>query len=147
MINFRVTVEGTSLRTETKFVFLTQLLLLFKFCYHCKTDNPVVETMRVGTAVVVTTTCSNAKCGRKNVWRSQPFMPRTKAYAGNFLLCFAILVSGGSASKVIHMFQHMGLSCISLATFFTHQHVCKQFIPVTLYTCYYLLFPSFGYSQ
>ena len=90
MFNFRVTVEGTRLRTETKFVFLTQLLLLFKFCYHCKTDNPVVETMRVGTAVVVTTTCSNAKCGRKNVWRCEPFMPGTKAYAGNVLLCFAI---------------------------------------------------------
>lgn len=141
MINFRVTVEGTSLRTEPKFiVFLTQLLLLFKFCHHCKTDNPVVETTRVGTAMVVTTTCSNAKCGRKNVWRSQPYMPGTKAYAGNFLLCFAILVSGGSASKVIHMFQHMGLSCISLATFFTHQRVCKHIISSFLHIFIFFIY-------
>ena len=67
-------------------------------------------------------------------------MPGTKAYAGNFLLCFAILVSGGSASKVIHMFQHMGLSCISLATFFTHQRVCKHIISSFLHIFIFFIY-------
>lgn len=48
-------------------------------------------------------------------------MPGTKIPAGNFLLCFAILLAGGSASKVIQIFNHMGLACISLSTFFRHQ--------------------------
>ena len=43
--------------------------------------------------------------------------------AGNFLLCFAILVAGGSATKVFQIFSHMGLSCVSLKTFFLHQKV------------------------
>ena len=50
-------------------------------------------------------------------------MPGTKIPAGNFLLCMSILLSGSSASKVLQMFQHMGVACISLKTFFKHQSV------------------------
>lgn len=53
---------------------------------------------------VVTTTCRNPKCSRKVfTWRSQPNMPGTQIAAGNFLLCFGILMAGGSASKVLHI--------------------------------------------
>jgi len=38
-------------------------------------------------------------------------MPGTKMPAGNLLLSFAILVGGGSASKVMQIFKHMGLAC------------------------------------
>jgi hypothetical protein len=53
-------------------------------------------------------------------------MPGTLTSEGNLLLSFAILVAGGSASKVIRIFQHMGLGCISLPTFFRHQRVSSE---------------------
>lgn len=115
----------TNLRTEPKhIVFLSQLLLLFKFCVTCKQDDPMVETKQVGTDVMVTTTCKNPKCPRPtHVWNSQPIMPGTAMRAGNFLLCMAILLAGGSASKVFQTFAHMGLGCLSLNSFFKHQRV------------------------
>ncbi|XP_078363789.1 uncharacterized protein LOC144648008 [Oculina patagonica] len=130
----RVNINDTNLRKQPKFiVFLSQLLLLFKFCYSCKSDNPLVETRQVGTMAVVTSTCTNTSCGRKDtVWKSQPNMPGTKIPAGNFLLCMAILLSGSSASKVLQLFQHMGVACFSLKTFFKHQRE-KLFPAVHLY--------------
>ena len=50
-------------------------------------------------------------------------MSGTKIYAGNFLVSFAILVAGSSASKVLQVMKHMGLACISLPTYFRHQQV------------------------
>ncbi|XP_028403949.1 uncharacterized protein LOC114526538 [Dendronephthya gigantea] len=112
-----------NLRQEPKFiVFLSQLLLLFKFCHFCKTDSVLVESTADGSALVVESNCGNANCGqRRSVWRSQPLLPGSKVNAGDFLQSFSILVSGGSPAKVIHMFQHMGLSGISLETFYRHQ--------------------------
>ena len=52
-------------------------------------------------------------------------MPGTQIAAGNFLLAFAVLVSGGSVTKVLTVFRHMGLSCITLRTFFRYQHVSE----------------------
>ena len=117
-----------NLRTSPKhIVFLSKLLLLFQICHICRADHPLVETREVGTMAVVTSRCQNPKCPKKeNVWYSQPYMPGTKTPAGNFLLCFAILLSGGSASKVFQIFQHMGLACISLCTFFHHQRVSNS---------------------
>ena len=115
----------TNLRTEPKhIVFLSQLLLLFKFCITCKQDTPMVDAKQVGTAVRVTATCHNPKCPRPvYVWNSQPVMPGTLMRAGNFLLSLAILLAGGSASKVFRIFAHMGLGCLSLNSFFRHQRV------------------------
>ena len=87
----------------------------------CKADNPMVEASEFGTEAVVKTTCS--VCKKKNTWHSQPTMPRSGIPAGNFLLCMAILVAGGSASKVLQIFSHMGLGCVSLNTFFKYQRV------------------------
>ena len=95
--------------------------------------NPLVEVKQFGTMAYVTTTCHNERCKKpQNIWKSQPTMPGTMIPAGNFLLSFAILVAGGSASKVIKIFETMGLACISLSTFFRHQRVCYDF--VYLYT-------------
>ena len=132
--HFRNSLTDRNLRQEPKFiVFLSQLLLLLKFCHFCKTDNPLVETIVDGSALIVESNCGNANCGQKRtVWRSQPMMPGSKVNAGDFLQSFSILVSGGSPAKVIHMFQHMGLAGISEETFYRHQRVC------TVCTC---LFP------
>lgn len=130
----RLTVTGTNLRTEPKhIVFLSQLLLLFKFCHICKTDNPALVVRQVGTEAVVTTTCSNPKCqGQVYMWHSQPTMPGTGIPAANFLLCMAILLAGGSASKVFQTFSHMGLGCVSLNTFFKYQR-SKLFPTIYMY--------------
>ena len=122
--------RGTNLRTEAKhIVFLSQLLLLFGFCHICKTDNPKVDVHQVGTEAVVTSKCSNPKCTKPvNTWHSQPVIPGTRLPAGNLLLCMAILLAGGSASKVFTIFSHMGLGCISLNTFFKYQRVSSYIL-------------------
>lgn len=115
--------RGTNLRTEPKhIVFLSQLLLLFGFCDICKTDDPEVDVHQAGKENVVTSKCSNPACTKPvNTWHSQPVIPGTRLPAGNLLLCMAILLAGGSASKVSTIFSHMGLGCISLNTFFKYQ--------------------------
>eukprot|EP00795_Rhopilema_esculentum_P011457 gene11457-21665_t len=115
--------EKSDHKKEPKFiVFLSQLLLLFRFCSLCKSDDPKITMRRVGTMIEVKTVCQNEDCIRnENKWQSQPLFPGTKIPAANLLLSFAILVGGSSATKVSHIFNHMGLACISLSTFFKHQ--------------------------
>ena len=116
-----------NLRSEPKFiVFFTQLLALFKFCPNCKAENCDVEVHQNGTMAKVKCTCTNPKCNNRNFkWTSQPLIPGTKLRAGNFLLSFAIIVAGASPTKILRVLQHMGVACISLSTFFSHQHVSK----------------------
>ena len=46
--------QGTNLCTEPKhIVFLSQLLVLFKFCHVCKADNPLIEAGGIGTEAVI----------------------------------------------------------------------------------------------
>lgn len=118
-----------NLRTEPKhIVFLSKLLLLFQFCHICRSDmKPTVTATQNGTEVVIKTACNKPSCGKDNTWNSQPLVPGTRTAAGNFLLCMATLFAGGSFTKVKQIFQHMGLSCISLNTFFTHQRVSPIF--------------------
>ena len=90
----------------------------------CNTDNPDVATRRIETAVGVKTVCKNENCcQRENTWHSHPDFPSMLIHAGNLILSFGILLGGGSASKVFHILDHIGLACISLATFFSHQKV------------------------
>ena len=98
----RLLLAGTNLRTEPKhIVFLSQLLLLFQFCHVCKAENPELEAKQVGTEAVITTNCFNPKCPKKvNTWHCQPAMPNSQIPAGNFLLCMAVLLAGGSVTKV-----------------------------------------------
>lgn len=120
----RLPLKGSNLRSEPKhIVFLTKLLLLFKFCTICKADNPLVEARENGSEVIVKTTCINQKCQKEQTWYSQPLLPNSKIPAGNFLLCMSTLLSGGSATKVFQVFRHMGLGCVSINTFFKFQRV------------------------
>ena len=110
-----------NIREQPKFiVFLTQLLLLFKTCIFCHESEPLLKVLQVGTLVTITASCQNLECGKDFVWRSQPLLPGTKIYSGNFLVSFAILVAGSSASKVSQVMKHMGLAYISLSTYFRH---------------------------
>ena len=111
------------MQTEPKLIVcLSQLMLLFQICSLCRSPNPLVDVQRCGTMAKVVTTCHNQGCG-SNVWDSQPNMVGTKIPAGNFLLSFVILAVGGSPSKTLWIFEHMGLSCIALSTYFHHQSV------------------------
>lgn len=122
-----VTKDG-NLRTEPKFiVFLTQILMLFKFCQFCKSDHPSLEASRCGTMLVVKSYCINPRCMKQHTWKSQPQMPGTKIPAGNFLLSMSILLAGGSISKVVQIFKHMNISSITLATFLKQQRVISHF--------------------
>ncbi|KAK3745840.1 hypothetical protein QZH41_014931 [Actinostola sp. cb2023] len=132
--------KNSNIRTEPKhIVFLSQLLLLFKFCHWCKDDDPLVEVSQLGTEVIVKTICKNPKCAnpkcanKEITWNSQPTLPGWPGLpAGNFLLCMAILLTGGSVTKVTQMFAHMGLGCISLNTYFKHQRT-KLFPTIHVY--------------
>ncbi|XP_067047680.1 uncharacterized protein [Acropora muricata] len=129
----QLSMQGTNLRTEPKhIVFLSQLLVLFKFCHVCKADNPLIEAGGIGTEAVIKTTCSNPACSKEKTWYSQPLIPGTQMPAGNFLLCLSILLVGGSATKVFQMFSHMGLGHVSLNTFFKCQRN-KLFPAIYLY--------------
>ena len=137
--------QGTNLCTEPKhIVFLSQLLLLFKFCHVCKADNPMIEAGGIGTEAVIKTTCSNPACSKEKTWYSQPLIPGTQMPAGNFLLCLSILLVGGSAMKVFQMFSHMGLGHISLNTFFKCQRVSEDILIILKDICHNTLNGSFN---
>ena len=124
----RVFVKDDNLRKQAKFVvFLPQLMELFNNCPTCNMPGVLVEVKKFGTMVHIETTCNHRKCNKRiNVWTSQPriIMPKSSIPAGNLLLSFAILTGGGSASKTLRIFEHMGLGSISLSTFHRHQRVC-----------------------
>ncbi len=109
-----------NIRQEPKYiVFLSQLLLLFRFCQTCNSEDILVETSQRGTMICVQTHCGNPKClERDSIWQSQPQVAGTKTPAGNILLSFAILLASASASKVLRVFSHMGLR-----QFYRHQKV------------------------
>ena len=117
--------SNCNIRTEPKhMVFLSKLLLLFQFCHFCQTGSkPEVTATQNGTEVELKTACLNPGCRKEFIWHSQPIASGTKTAPGNFILCMATLYSGGSFTKEVQIFQQMGLSCISLNTFFTHQRV------------------------
>ena len=84
------------------------LIAIFQlFCFHCKWDNPSVEVRKIGTMASVTQICNH--CGKCYKWKSQPSM------------FGSILASGAKISQTLLMFKHMGLSVISLRTYFYHQ--------------------------
>ncbi|KAK3731926.1 hypothetical protein QZH41_008470, partial [Actinostola sp. cb2023] len=110
-----------NLRTQQNSIaFLSRLLLLFQFSL-CKESDPLVETRHVDTMAEIKLNCSNSKCRKEYIWTSQPMVPGTKIPAANFLLCFAVLAAGASASKVFQLHRHMGVACIFLSTYFKHQ--------------------------
>ena len=117
--------QDLDVRKHLKFVvFLNKLLPLFIICPCCKTDGVLINWKQIGTMLEVRCSCPNQQCTqRERVWRSQPDMPGTIIPAGNFLLSFAILLSGSSPVKVITLFNHMGLAVITSSTYYKHQRV------------------------
>ena len=104
------------------------LLTLFtRFCFNCKSDLPSVSMKVYGTMVMVEQECKT--CGKGFKWHSQPLV-LGKYPLGNILLSFSVLTSGGSISKVLLIFKHMGLAIYSARTFFRHQ--TKFLFPVIL---------------
>ncbi|KAJ7318628.1 hypothetical protein OS493_037744 [Desmophyllum pertusum] len=95
-----------NIRTEPKYiVFLSKLLPtipVLPFSVVLKANSKVTAT-QIGTEVVIKTVCTNPGCGKEFTWHSQPLVPGTKAPAGNFLICMAVLFAGGSFSKVAHL--------------------------------------------
>ena len=105
-------------------VFLSQLMLLFQFCRSCGSKDTLVDTGQQGTMLTVEVHCGNHDCKEKEfIWHSQPRIADTGIAAGNFILSFAILLAGASATKVFRVFSHMGLMCQSLRQFYRHQKV------------------------
>ena len=131
---FRLKVKDKDLRNEPKYiVFLSKLLLLFQFCRGCKGEDVLVEMHEQGTMVTIEMHCGNPDCLEKEfVWQSQPKIDNGRMGAGNFLLSFAILLAGASASKVFRVLSHMGVACHSLRQFFRHQKVSNIYI----FQCY-----------
>ena len=112
--------EGTKPCDEPKFViFYNMLIAIFQlFCFHCNWENPSVEVRKMGTMASITQKCNH--CGKPYKWKSEPSMSGRHP-AGNVMLNFSILTSSAKLSQALLMFKHMGLSVISLRTYFYHQ--------------------------
>lgn len=109
---------------EKYIVFSSSLSQLFKWCHcpNCGSCEFQILKETLGTLLVVTLKCTS--CRHKNVWKSQPFLG--KFAAGNILLSASILFSGAISSKVLRVFQHMKVACISQRTYFRHQNSLLQ---------------------
>lgn len=87
-----------------------------------------------GTMVTIIQNC--VRCGSNAFkWFSQP-LTLGKYPEGNLMLSFAVLMSGGSISKTLLVFKHMGLNAIRPRTYFSHQ--IKFLFPAILHhwECY-----------
>ena len=115
--------EETKICDEPKFVIFYKMVVEIFQLY-----NPSVEVCEIGTMASVTQICNH--CGRIYKWKSQPSM-FGRHPAGNVMLSFGILTSGAKIRQVLLMFKHMGLSVISLRTYFYHQK--KFHFPVLLH--------------
>ena len=108
---------------EPKFeVFFSMLVSLFSmFCFNCHHPSPGVTVKRCGTMATVIQTCDLCGPNKSFYWKSQPFI-LGRHPAGNVMLSFSILMAGVNITKVLLMFRHMKLSCISARTYFSHQN-------------------------
>ena len=79
---------------------------------------PSGSVTEVGTLLIMTLICKS--CMATSVWHSQPYCCNIPA--GNILLSAAILLAGATASKVLRVYRHMGVCCITTRTFFRHQN-------------------------
>ena len=95
------------------------MVLFSMFCFSCKEDKPSVTMRKTGTMVTVKQNCR--RCGDSSFcWQSQPLVFNGQA-AGNMLLSFAVLMASSTIRKTHLVFHHMGLSVISVRTFYRHQ--------------------------
>ena len=81
--------QGKDVREEPKrIVFISKLLLLFRFCDLCFFPNPEVFMRQTGTMLTIEAKCCN--CKEVFEWKSQPFI-LSKLPAGNLLMSLAVL--------------------------------------------------------
>ncbi|XP_022101363.1 uncharacterized protein LOC110984997 isoform X2 [Acanthaster planci] len=101
-------------------VFEGELLKLFKKCFKCGSRKVSLTKRTVGTFLSVFQRCGACK-SKETTWSSQPWLGATPA--GNLLLSAAVLFAGASPSQALRMLTSMGVACISLRTFFSHQKI------------------------
>ncbi|KXJ09634.1 hypothetical protein AC249_AIPGENE2225 [Exaiptasia diaphana] len=110
--------KGKDIREEPKgLVFLSKLLLLFKFCHFCFATGPKLEVSQTGTMLTIDSTCQ--KCKQTFTWTSQPLL--LKFPAGNLLLSFAILTAGASVRKIMMVLRHINVLVYNECTYYYHQ--------------------------
>lgn len=97
-------------------VFGSCLKKLLKRCSDCFSMNTQVSFDLVGSMVKATTTCG---AGHTSIWESQP-----KCHGkpeGNILMCSGIVFSGGCPTKVLRLFDIMGVARIHSTQFNEYQ--------------------------
>ncbi|XP_015776536.1 PREDICTED: uncharacterized protein LOC107354556 [Acropora digitifera] len=117
--NPRLNMQGKDVREEPKgIVFISKLLLLFRFCHLCFFPNPEVSMRQTGTMLTIEAKCCN--CKEVFEWKSQPFI-LSKLPAGNLLMSLAVLCAGSSIKKILLVLKHMGVLAFHEPTFYYHQ--------------------------
>ena len=98
-------------------VFRSNLLSLFTECRSCHQYCIGEVAQQMGTFISIKQECHH--CGHKWKWNSQPFIKDVPA--GNILLSAAILFSGSTPTKSLHLFKCLEMACIAERTFYYHQ--------------------------
>ncbi|KAG0438241.1 hypothetical protein HPB47_017097 [Ixodes persulcatus] len=110
------TPEESEAAADKYIVFGSCLKNLLKRSSDCFSLNTQVSFDLVGSMVKATTTCS---AGHTSIWESQP-----KCHGkpeGNILMCSGIVFSGGCPTKVLRLFDIMGVARIHSTQFNEYQ--------------------------
>jgi len=94
-------------------VFETSLLQLFQHCSTCLAPTAPQVQKVIGTMVVIEAKCSN---GHRRIWQSQS-CHGTLPW-GNMLCAAGTLFTGSNPARVFSFFKHIGMSYISLRTYY-----------------------------
>ncbi|XP_064469151.1 uncharacterized protein LOC135383733 [Ornithodoros turicata] len=114
---FKCTQGGSSgLRENMYMVSESCLLQLLRICPECLSPKTVTDFNCKGSCLRASITCKN---GHTRIWYSQPSYGEKPI--GNILMSAAILFSGCSPTKVLRMFQFLGLASIKKTQYFKLQ--------------------------
>nr|XP_054770487.1 uncharacterized protein LOC129278312 [Lytechinus pictus] len=81
-----------------------------------------IQPRNFGSQLKIIASCE--ECDFTSSWYSQPKVGNL--FAGNILLSAAVVLAGGSPTKIVKVFRHMNLMGISYATFMEHQGTYLQ---------------------
>ncbi|KAG0430223.1 hypothetical protein HPB47_022891 [Ixodes persulcatus] len=110
------TPSGDQTSVNKYIVFETCLEKLVKRCPQCLSIETQVAFHCVGSMVQATITCS---AEHVSSWECQPRCHGRPV--GNILICSAIVFSGGSPTKVLRLFDIMGVASIQSTQFYEYQ--------------------------
>ncbi|KAM7312877.1 uncharacterized protein ISCGN_009781 [Ixodes scapularis] len=111
------TSPGTEQTGANKYiVFESCLKKLLKRCPDCFSMATEVSFRCIGSMVRATITCS---AGHSSIWESQPRCHGKPE--GNILMCSGILFSGGCPTKMLRLFDIMGVAHIHSSQFYEYQ--------------------------